>query len=78
MAKRSMFVGMEVHKESIDVLLAEEGRDGGMRRREGRGNPKSRGRPWNMERGTGFAPFRDRACSSTAWQTPAPFLPPHA
>ena len=28
MAKRSMFVGMDVHKESIDVSLAEEGRDG--------------------------------------------------
>jgi hypothetical protein len=26
MAKRSLFVGMEVHKESIDVSLAEEGR----------------------------------------------------
>jgi len=26
MAKRSMFVGMDVHKESIDVSLAEEGR----------------------------------------------------
>jgi hypothetical protein len=25
MAKRSMFVGMDVHKESIDVSLAEEG-----------------------------------------------------
>ena len=28
MAKRSMFVGMDVHKESIDISLAEEGRDG--------------------------------------------------
>ena len=27
MAKRSMFVGMGVHKESIDISLAEEGRD---------------------------------------------------
>src|SRR5688572_23067309 len=27
MAKRSMFVGMDVHKESIDISLAEEGRD---------------------------------------------------
>ncbi len=26
MAKRSMFVGMDVHKESIDVSIAEEGR----------------------------------------------------
>jgi hypothetical protein len=25
MAKRSMFVGMDVHKESIDVSLAERG-----------------------------------------------------
>ena len=25
MAKRSMFVGMDVHKESIDISLAEEG-----------------------------------------------------
>jgi len=31
MAKRSMFVGMDVHKESIDVSLAEEGRDGEVR-----------------------------------------------
>ena len=28
MAKRSMFVGMDVHKESIDISLAESGRDG--------------------------------------------------
>ena len=28
MAKRSMFVGLDVHKESIDVSLAEEGREG--------------------------------------------------
>ena len=28
MAKRSMFVGLDVHKESIDVSVAEEGRDG--------------------------------------------------
>ena len=28
MAKPSMFVGMDVHKESIDISLAEEGRDG--------------------------------------------------
>ena len=34
MAKRSMFVGMDVHKESIDVSLAEEGRHG----RRARGN----------------------------------------
>jgi len=27
-----MFVGMDVHKESIDVSLAEEGRDGEVRR----------------------------------------------
>ena len=26
MEKRSMFVGMDVHKESIDISLAEEGR----------------------------------------------------
>ena len=32
MGKRSMFVGMDVHKESIDVSLAEEGRDGEGRR----------------------------------------------
>jgi hypothetical protein len=31
MGKRSMFVGMDVHKESIDVSLAEEGRDGEVR-----------------------------------------------
>ena len=31
MAKRSMFVGMDVHKDSIDVSLAEEGRDGEVR-----------------------------------------------
>ena len=31
MAKRSMFVGMDVHKESIDVSLAEEGRNGEVR-----------------------------------------------
>ena len=31
MAKRSMFVGMDVHKESIDVSLAEEGRAGEVR-----------------------------------------------
>ena len=31
MAKRSMFVGMDVHKESIDLSLAEEGRDGEVR-----------------------------------------------
>ena len=31
MAKRSMFVGMDVHKESIDVSIAEEGRDGEVR-----------------------------------------------
>jgi len=26
-----MFVGMDVHKESIDISLAEEGRDGAVR-----------------------------------------------
>jgi transposase len=31
MAKRNMFVGMDVHKESIDISLAEEGRDGEVR-----------------------------------------------
>ena len=31
MAKRSMFVGMDVHKESIDISLAEEGREGEVR-----------------------------------------------
>jgi len=31
MAKRSMFVGMDVHKESIDVSLAEDRRDGEVR-----------------------------------------------
>src|SRR5437016_4159745 len=31
MAKRSMFVGLDVHKESIDISLAEEGRDGEVR-----------------------------------------------
>ena len=30
-AKRSMLVGRDVHKESIDVSLAEEGRDGEVR-----------------------------------------------
>jgi transposase len=31
MAKRRMFVGMDVHKESIDISLAEDGRDGEVR-----------------------------------------------
>ena len=31
MAKRSMFVGMDVHKESIDLSIAEERRDGEVR-----------------------------------------------
>ena len=31
MVKRSMFVGMDVHKESIDISLADEGRDGEVR-----------------------------------------------
>ncbi len=31
MAKRSMFVGLDVHKESIDISLAEEGRQGEVR-----------------------------------------------
>ena len=29
--ERSMFVGMDVHKESIDISLAEEGREGEVR-----------------------------------------------
>ena len=50
MAKRSMFVGMDVHKESIDVSLAEEGRDGEVRHygvitgRSGGAWPRSSGR----------------------------------
>lgn len=31
MKKRSMFVGMDVHKESIDISVAEEGRRGEVR-----------------------------------------------
>lgn len=31
MPKRSMFVGMDVHKESIDISIAEEGRHGEVR-----------------------------------------------
>jgi transposase len=31
MGKRNMFVGMDVHKESIDISVAEEGRRGEMR-----------------------------------------------
>ena len=31
MTKRSMFVGLDVHKESIDISLAEDGRDGEVR-----------------------------------------------
>ena len=31
MAKRSMFVGMDVHKESIDSSVAAEGRHGEVR-----------------------------------------------
>ena len=31
MAKRSMFVGLDVHKDSIDISLAEGGRDGEVR-----------------------------------------------
>ncbi|MCG3774809.1 MAG: hypothetical protein JW395_1634 [Nitrospira sp.] len=31
MGKRSMFVGMDVHKESIDISFAAEGRDGEVR-----------------------------------------------
>jgi transposase len=32
MAKRSMFVGMDVHKESIDISVAEGGRQADVRR----------------------------------------------
>ncbi len=32
MANRSMFVGMDVHKESIDISVAEDGRQGEVRR----------------------------------------------
>jgi transposase len=32
MANRNMFVGMDVHKESIDISVAEEGRQGDVRR----------------------------------------------
>lgn len=31
MTKRSMYVGMDVHKESVDVSLAEDGRGGEVR-----------------------------------------------
>ena len=31
MAKRNTFVGLDVHKESIDVSIAEEGRAGEVR-----------------------------------------------
>jgi hypothetical protein len=31
MVRRSMFVGLDVHKDSIDISLAEEGRDGEVR-----------------------------------------------
>ena len=33
MAKRSMFVGMDIHKESIDISVAEDGRQGEVMRR---------------------------------------------
>ena len=31
MEQRNMFVGMDVHKESIDISIAEEGRQGEVR-----------------------------------------------
>lgn len=32
MVQRSMFVGMDVHRESIDISVAEESRQGEVRR----------------------------------------------
>ena len=44
MAKRSMFVGMDVHKDSIDISLAEAGRDGEVRQYGGIARPPVRDR----------------------------------
>ncbi len=45
MAKRRMFVGMDVHKASIDLSLAEEERHGEGRYGEGRYYRSSRANP---------------------------------
>lgn len=43
MAKRSMFVGMDVHKESIDISLADEGHEGSAPLRPHRGQSRGAG-----------------------------------